>query len=58
MSEHRDILVSKSEFAVLVAWALTVLDALAPAYAVGGHGGLRDVRRMEWRGASGELRRR
>lgn len=31
----------------LLAWALTMLDALVPAYAVGGLGELRDARGME-----------
>ena len=29
--------------AALIAWALTVLDAAVPAYAIGGLGGLRDA---------------
>jgi hypothetical protein len=43
MGEHRDIPVPRSKLAVLLGWALTVLDALVPAYAVGGQEGLRDA---------------
>ena len=42
MGEHRDIPVPRSKLVVLLAWALTMLDALVPAYVVGGLGELRD----------------
>lgn len=42
MGAHRGILVPRKILAVLLAWALMVLDALVPAYVVGGLGELRD----------------
>ncbi len=54
MGAHRDILVPGSKLAVLLAWALTVLDVLVPAYAVGDPGELRDAGGKErWRAAGG-----
>jgi hypothetical protein len=47
MGGHRDIPVPKSKLVVLIVWALTMLDVLVPAYAVGGLGKLRDAVGME-----------
>jgi hypothetical protein len=49
MGEHRGIAVPRSKHAVLLGWALTVLDVAVPAYAVGGLRELRDARGKEWR---------
>jgi hypothetical protein len=43
MGAHRGILVPRKILAVLLAWAVTMLDALVPAYVVGGLGELRDA---------------
>jgi hypothetical protein len=40
--------VPRGKLAVLLAWALTVLDAAVPAYAVGGLGELRDAGGKEY----------
>ena len=45
MGEHRDFIVPRGKLADLLRWTLTVLDALVPAYAVGGQEGLRDAGR-------------
>ena len=58
MGGHRGILVPRSNLAVLLVWALTVLDALVPAYAVGGPGELRHTGGKERRHATGGVRRR
>jgi hypothetical protein len=45
MGEDRDFILPRSKLAVLLRWTLTVLDALVPAYAVGGQEELRDAGR-------------
>jgi hypothetical protein len=49
MGGHRDIPAPRSKLVVLLAWALTMSDALVPAYAVGGLGELRVAGGMERR---------
>jgi hypothetical protein len=50
--------VPRKILAVLLAWALMVLDAAVPAYAVGGLGELRDAGGKGRRHATGGVRRR
>ena len=47
MDAHRGILVPRKILPVLLAWVVTVLEVVVPAYAVGGLGELRDARGME-----------